>query len=70
MEVVRWVAENKRPFAIVSDKRFHRLMKTGPGRTELYIPSPATVGRDVRKVFVATRQRIAAKLQVSYHQRK
>lgn len=64
--MVRWVAEDKRPFSIVADKRFRVLMKTGPGRHGQYVPSPATVGRDVRKVFTATRSRIAAMLQVSH----
>lgn len=41
VEVVRWVAEEKRPFLIVADKCFHVLMKTGPGRSQQYIPSPA-----------------------------
>ncbi len=65
VETVRWVAEDKRPFSIVADKRFRVLMKTGPGRHGQYVPSPATVGRDVRRVFVATRKRIATMLQVS-----
>lgn len=62
---VRWVAENKRPFSIVADPQFRKLMKTGPGRTDLYIPSPATLARDVQKVFLATRLKVAAMLQVS-----
>ncbi|KAG0692504.1 hypothetical protein DFH29DRAFT_788653, partial [Suillus ampliporus] len=37
------------------------LMKTG--RPEYYIPSPKTVARDVRQVFVRTRARIARMLQ-------
>lgn len=40
-------------------------MKTGPGRSDFYLPSASTVGRDVRTLFVATRKRIALKLQVS-----
>lgn len=67
IEAVRWVTEKKRPFTIVADTSFIRLMKTGPGRAEIYIPSPVTVGRDVRKVFVGTRQRVAKMLQVSRH---
>ncbi len=65
LETVLWMAEDKRPFAIVADKRFRKLMRTGPGRSEHYIPSPATVARDVRKVFVNMRQQIATTLQVS-----
>ena len=38
-------------------------MKTG--RPEIYIPSPETVSRDVRNVFVNVRKRIAKMLQVS-----
>jgi len=61
-EIVRWVAESKRPFEIVADRGFQSLMKTG--RPEYYIPSPTTVSRDVKKVFVNVRKRMAAMLQV------
>jgi hypothetical protein len=60
-EIVRWVAESKRPFKIVKDRGFQSLMKTG--RPEYYIPSPATVSRDVKKVFVNVRKRLARMLQ-------
>lgn len=60
---MRWVSESKRPFIIVKDRGFQNLMKTG--RPEYYIPSPDTVSRDVRKVFVNVRKRIAKMLQVS-----
>jgi hypothetical protein len=59
-EFVWWVAESKRPFQIVNDRS---LMKTG--RPECYIPSAETVSRDVKKVFVRVRDRIATMLQVS-----
>lgn len=59
---MRWVSESKRPFKIVEDRGFHKLMKTG--RPEYYIPSPQTVSRDVKKVFVRVRKRIAKMLQV------
>ncbi|KAI0751712.1 hypothetical protein C8Q80DRAFT_1098397 [Daedaleopsis nitida] len=62
-EIVKWCAENLRPFKIVSDQGFQCLMKTGcPG---YYLPSPATVSRDVKAVFVRTHTRIAKLLQVS-----
>jgi hypothetical protein len=60
-EIVRWIAESKRPFNVVSDRGFQSLMKTG--RPEYYIPSPSTVSRDVKKVFANTRKRIAKMLQ-------
>ncbi|KAF8131085.1 hypothetical protein EV363DRAFT_1165668, partial [Boletus edulis] len=50
-----------RPFNIVADRGFQSLMKTG--RPEYYLPSPATVSRDVKLVFVHTRQRIAKMLR-------
>ncbi|KAI0079329.1 hypothetical protein K474DRAFT_1568550, partial [Panus rudis PR-1116 ss-1] len=59
-EIVRWVAENKRPFDVVKDRGFLRLMKTG--RPEYWIPSPTTVSRDVKNVFVNVRRRIAKML--------
>jgi hypothetical protein len=62
VEVVRWVAENMWPFLIVNDRSFRKLMKTG--RPDYRIPSPHTVLRDVKNVFVHCRQRIATILQV------
>jgi hypothetical protein len=64
-EIVRWVCESMRPFDIVEDRGFQRLMKTGPGRPEYYIPSRTTVSRDVKLVFVNVRKRIAKMLKVS-----
>ena len=61
-KIVRWVAESKRPFEIVVDRGFQSLMKTG--RPEYYIPSPATVSQDVKKVFVNVRKRMVTMLQV------
>ena len=63
IECVRWVAENKSPFAIVKDRRLLSLIKTG--RPEYRMPSPATVARDVKHVFVRMRSMMATKLQVS-----
>jgi hypothetical protein len=60
---VRWVCEDVRPFNIVRDRGFNNLMKTG--RPEYYIPSPSTVSRDVRQVFMRTRHRISKMLNVS-----
>ncbi|KAG1735876.1 uncharacterized protein EDB91DRAFT_1238132 [Suillus paluster] len=60
-EIVQWVSESLRSFEIVKDRGFSTLMKTG--RPEYYLPSPKTVARDVRQVFVRTRARIARMLQ-------
>lgn len=57
------MAESYRPFAIVEDRAFHSLMKTG--RPEYWIPSRWTVGRDVHKVFARTRDSVKEMLQVS-----
>jgi hypothetical protein len=62
-EIVRWVAESMRPFNIVANQGFQTLMKMG--RPGYYIPSPGTVSRDVKQVFVKCRQRVATMLQVS-----
>jgi hypothetical protein len=62
-EIVRWVTESMRPFAIVNDRGFQCLMKTG--RPEYYLPSGSTVSRDVKEVFKKVRGRIAKMLQVS-----
>ncbi|GBE78938.1 hypothetical protein SCP_0201350 [Sparassis crispa] len=60
-EIVRWVSESLRPFAIVEDHGFQNLMKTG--RPEYWIPSRWTVAQDVHKVFVRCRTRVARMLQ-------
>lgn len=62
-ELVKWIAENLRPFSIVRDRGFLSLMKTG--RPGYYIPSPSTVSRDAKLIFARTRQRMAKLLQVS-----
>jgi hypothetical protein len=51
-EIVRWVAESKKPFDIVSDCGFQSLMKME--RPEYYIPSLTTVSCDVGRVFTNT----------------
>lgn len=63
-EIVRWVAESKRPFQTVKDRGFQKLMKTG--RPHYQIPSPETVSRDVKNVFVHVRKRIAKMLKVRH----
>lgn len=63
-EIVRWIAESKRPFSIVNDRGFQSLMKTG--RPGYHIPSDITISRDVRKVFLRVRSRIAKVLQVYF----
>jgi len=61
-EIVRWVAESRRPFQIVNDRSFQSLMKTG--RPGYQIPSAETVSCDVKGVFMHVWQRIAHMLQV------
>ena len=61
---MRWVCESARAFDIVEDSGFQDLMKTG--RPDQYIPSPSTVSRDVKRVFVRCRQRVATMLQEIY----
>ncbi|KAJ6468855.1 hypothetical protein C8R45DRAFT_837606 [Mycena sanguinolenta] len=55
-EHVRWVSESLRPFAIVKDRAYRKLMKSG--RPTAYIPSPSTVARDVKTLFQKTRDRL------------
>lgn len=59
----RWMAESKRPFNLVKDRGYHRVMKNG--HPAHYIPSDRSVARDVRQVFIKTRAKIAKGLQVS-----
>ena len=63
IEIVCWIAESKHPFAIVKDRGFRELIKTG--HPEYWLPSPATVSRDVKHVFVSMRSLVASKLKVS-----
>ena len=60
-EIVQWVAESKRPFNIVSDHGFWKLMKTG--RPEYYIHLPVTVLHNVKRVFATAQKCIAKMLQ-------
>ena len=62
-EIVCWVAESKRPFAIVNDHGFQSLMKTG--QPAYQIPSPDTISHDVKIVFMKVCKCIAKMLQVS-----
>ena len=62
VEVVCWVAEKMRPFLIVSDQSLLKLLKTR--RPDYCMPSPHTVSRNVKNVFVHCHQRIARMLQV------
>jgi hypothetical protein len=62
VEIVCWIAESKRPFAIVKDHGFKELMKTS--RPEYRLPSPVTIAQDVKQVFVSTRSLVATKLKV------
>ncbi|THH29942.1 hypothetical protein EUX98_g4230 [Antrodiella citrinella] len=58
--VVDWVAGSLRPFKIVQDPAFLKLMKSG--QPEYWVPSPTTVARDVHQVFASVRQRVAEML--------
>jgi hypothetical protein len=49
-EVVRWVSESLRPFEMVNDRGFQKLMKTG--RLEYYLPFPSIVAHDVKQDFI------------------
>ena len=63
--IARWCAESNRPFAIVKDRQFHELMMAG--RPSCFIPSPTTVGQDVKLAFERSRQRIDTILKVCSH---
>lgn len=60
-EIVRWVTESMRPYAVVKDRGFLSLMKTG--RPGYWVPSPSTVIRDTRFVYDRTREKLARVLQ-------
>ncbi|OJT01922.1 Zinc finger BED domain-containing protein RICESLEEPER 2, partial [Trametes pubescens] len=56
-ECMKWVMESLWPFQIVRDPGFLRLVKMG--RPGYYVPSPSTVSRNARVIFVHTRVRLA-----------
>ncbi|TFK60380.1 hypothetical protein BDN72DRAFT_779501, partial [Pluteus cervinus] len=60
-EIAIWVCQDNRPFSIIGDRGFLRLMKTG--RPGYYVPSASTVSCDVKRIFTRTRTRIAKILQ-------
>jgi hypothetical protein len=62
---VRWIAQSKRPFEIVSDPGYHLNMKEG--RPHQYIPSVTTLRRDIKAAFAACRRKVAQKLKVNKH---
>ncbi|KAF5331299.1 hypothetical protein D9758_018118 [Tetrapyrgos nigripes] len=61
-ELICWVAESSRPFAIVKDRGFQCLMKMG--RPGYYLPHPTTMARDIKTVFAKTRLCIALMLKL------
>ena len=65
VEVVRWVAESKRPFTIIKDCSLLKLLKTGPGRPDYRLPSPLTISQDVKHVFVRVHAQLVEKLKVN-----
>ncbi|KAG6824325.1 hypothetical protein H0H92_007188, partial [Tricholoma furcatifolium] len=60
-KIVHWVTESYRLFAIVKDRGFNCLMKTG--RPGYYLPHPTTVSRNVKTVFLRARKWIGRMLQ-------
>ncbi|KIL55361.1 hypothetical protein M378DRAFT_90995, partial [Amanita muscaria Koide BX008] len=60
---VRWMAESQQAFNLVSDAGYQRVMKSG--QPAHYVPSGATLSRDVRQVFVYCRQKVSKLLKVS-----
>ncbi|KAE9402042.1 hypothetical protein BT96DRAFT_816998, partial [Gymnopus androsaceus JB14] len=57
----RWVAESARPFRMVRDRCYRWLQKEG--RPNHYVPSKETVARDVKKLFLKTKEKLAEELQ-------
>jgi len=64
VKLVRWVAENLRPYEIVSDRGFQCLMKTG--RPGYYLTHPSTISRDLKVVFKNVRNQVARMLRISH----
>jgi hypothetical protein len=59
---MKWVAENRQPFAIVKDSQFILLMKTR--HLGYCLLSVATIARDVKHVFIEMHQQISKALKV------
>ncbi|KAJ3751726.1 hypothetical protein EV360DRAFT_20928, partial [Lentinula raphanica] len=58
----RWVSENARPFQVVQDRCYRWLQKEG--RPHQYILSRETVGRDVKKLYMRSKEKLAEELQM------
>ncbi|KAJ3753776.1 hypothetical protein EV360DRAFT_27774, partial [Lentinula raphanica] len=56
----RWVAESARPFLIVRNRGYRWLQKEG--RPNHFVPSNVTVARDVKKLYVASKQQLVQEL--------
>ncbi|KAJ3754925.1 hypothetical protein F5878DRAFT_549537, partial [Lentinula raphanica] len=58
-----WVAESAHPFRIVHDRSYRWLQKEGcPNQ---YVPSKAMVAQDVKRLYVAAKERLGKELQES-----
>ena len=64
---VLWMAEKQRPFELLNDKGYRRIMKEG--RPEHYVPSLSTVSQDVKNTFKGAREQISKLLRVSVNKR-
>ena len=61
--IARWCAESNHPMNLVKDREFSHLMKVGrPGTS---IPTPATVGHDIKILIEKCRKQIDKILKVS-----
>jgi hypothetical protein len=63
-----WIAKRHRPFAIVEDPEFVELL-TSLNNT-VFVPSCSTVSRDVQEIFQVSQGKVAAILQVRFHDHK
>ena len=54
--IVKWVTENNRPMAIIRDCELSELLLAG--RPQLSLPSPQTIGRDIKVSFDRCREHI------------
>ncbi|THH18736.1 hypothetical protein EUX98_g8907 [Antrodiella citrinella] len=59
--IALWIARRHRPHAIVSDPELLQLFRMLYAKVE--VPSPSTVSRDIREIFLMSRANVAAQLQ-------
>ncbi|TDL16105.1 hypothetical protein BD410DRAFT_731741, partial [Rickenella mellea] len=60
-----WIARRHRPFAIAEDPELQHLFMMLYGKVD--IPSRFTVSRDIKEIFIMTKEALSERFKVCYH---